>query len=83
MGRRYTRFLGRLERFARRSDPHLRATDGFSDLEQYEIEVLGAAFEQGTSITEQREILGADAPPHEFSPDDDLKCSVCRRDHQW
>ena len=57
-----------------------RAIETMSPLEQFEIRVLEAAAEHGTTISVQREHLGAIAPEHEFCADADLRCSVCRRE---
>lgn len=80
MGRRYSRFLARVERFARRVDPHERAIDDAGDLEAFELDVLDRALREGTSIREQRALMGSQAPAHEFSPGLDLLCSVCLRE---
>lgn len=80
MGRRYSRFLARLERFAHRVDPHLRAIDDLDELAAFELELLDKALEEGTSVREQRVAMGAWAPLHEFSPDVNLLCSICLRE---
>lgn len=58
---------------------HLEAIKSLSPLDQYELAILDAALSEGLNMRELRERAGHLAPPHEFSPDFDLRCSICRR----
>lgn len=70
MIRALTRSLARFNRWLAK---HAEIT-----LQDYEIMVADEAYTRGTTISEQRERLGHLAPPHDFAPDRELRCSVCK-----